>query len=113
LVAGGPRQLVLDGETNRADLQPVAGADDLPAADALAVEERAVDAVEVLDRQVAVLDRELAVPPADLVGRDAQPRPFLPADNGLPRPQPDRARPRLSLFQEQGHVHGSASPKAC
>src|SRR5207248_2971747 len=58
---GGGRQLVLDDEVERPDFEAVAGTDDLEAGEAVAVEARAVGAVQVLGDDEARFD---AVQPA-------------------------------------------------
>src|SRR5262249_43020090 len=101
--------LVLDDEGDRADLDAVAGADDFAVGDGFVVEEGAVDALQVLDGDVAVLLAEHAVPAADLLGGDAEAGVLAAADDRLVVVEGVGFRLAPFRFYDQADFHGGTS----
>src|SRR5207302_817886 len=97
-------QLVIDGERHRPDVDLIARLDVLDGGDPAAVEEGAVDAVQVLDGDQAVFYRQPAVAAADLGRRDADGVAVGAAHDRFGRLQVHHAPPG-PLLDDQSDVH--------
>src|ERR1700719_3398854 len=95
---------------NRPDFQPVARAHDFAAGDARAVEEGAVNAIEILDVQHAILKTEQAMAPAHFGRADAQIAIRAPADDGLLGLEAHGALAVCTFFDNQAHIHFLENP---
>src|SRR5262249_35133851 len=104
--AGACTQLILHGEMDWPDSQAIARVDNVFIGDPLLIQKGAVDAVQVLDGEVAVLKLEQAMPPADLGRRDAQIAIAAPANDGRFMAELDSLAAGGTLTHKQLNVHG-------
>src|SRR5262249_26573594 len=99
------RQLIFHSEDDGADFQVIAWSHYLPTHDPPAIEISAVDTVEILGADVAILKGNEAVAAADLASHDADAAIAPPADHGLSVTKLDGAATRSIGLHDQSNVH--------
>ena len=102
----GLGEVIFDDKLQGADLQTVAGVYRLFADHALAIEKCSIDAIEILDVHVLIIDTEQAMAATDFRREDAQLAIAAPTDDVAFVVQMPRLRLGATLIDNKSHIHG-------